>query len=146
MRTNKAATPLRTHEGAKAKHITVEQQLKRSVLACLLWEDNFYESGEEIAERILSLSDKCQPEFVAQLAVEARTHYKLRHAPLWLLLALIRSGGKLAEDTIYRVINRPDELTEMVALYWRDGKRPLSSAMKRGLARAFTKFDAYQFA
>jgi len=30
-------------------------QLRRSVLACLLWEDQFYEDGVEIAGRILSL-------------------------------------------------------------------------------------------
>src|SRR5690606_23450596 len=37
-------------------------------------------------------------------------------------------------------------LAEFVALYWRDGKRPLSAQMKKGLARAFCKFDAYQLA
>jgi len=30
-------------------------QLRRSVLACLLWEDQFYEDGVEIAGRIQSL-------------------------------------------------------------------------------------------
>jgi 60 kDa SS-A/Ro ribonucleoprotein len=33
-----------------------------------------------------------------------------------------------------------------VALYWRDGKQPLSSQVKKGLAMAFDKFDAYQLA
>lgn len=146
MKINQAVQPIKTHEGATAKHINVEAQLKRTVLACLLWEKNFYESGEQVADRIQSLADQCQPEFVAQLAIDARTTYKLRHAPLLLLVSLIKRGGKLTEDTIYHVINRADELAELVALYWKDGKRPLSAAMKRGLARAFTKFDAYQFA
>jgi 60 kDa SS-A/Ro ribonucleoprotein len=33
-----------------------------------------------------------------------------------------------------------------VALYWKDKKQPLSAGAKRGLARAFPKFDAYQLA
>jgi len=45
----------RTHEGAPARNISTELQLRRSVLACLLWEDQFYEDGVEIAGRIQSL-------------------------------------------------------------------------------------------
>ena len=37
--------PVRTHEGGPAKAITPEQALRRSVLACMLWEDEFYEEG-----------------------------------------------------------------------------------------------------
>jgi hypothetical protein len=35
-------------------------------------------------------------------------------------------------------------MSEFLALYWRDGKeQPLASQVKKGLARAFTKFDEY---
>ena len=44
------------------------------------------------------------------------------------------------------MIERADELGEFVALYWKEEKQPLSAGFKRGLARAFTKFDAYQLA
>ena len=81
MKINQRVVPIRTHEGAVAKRIPIESQLRRSVLACFLWEREFYESGETIAERIISLADKCDPMFVANLAIEARTSYKLRHAP-----------------------------------------------------------------
>ena len=39
----------RTHAGAAARNISPELQLRRSVLACLLWESQFYEDGVEIA-------------------------------------------------------------------------------------------------
>jgi hypothetical protein len=39
----------RTHEGAPAHNNSTELQLRRSVLACLLWESQFYEDGVEIA-------------------------------------------------------------------------------------------------
>ena len=52
----------------------------------------------------------------------------------------------LVADTLARVIQRADELAEFVALYWKDGRQPLSKQVKKGLAQAFTKFDAYQLA
>jgi len=58
----------------------------------------------------------------------------------------VKSGGALVAPTIERVIQRADELSELVALYFRNGKKPLSKQMKLGLARAFTKFDAYALA
>jgi len=139
-------TRLHTHEGAPAKHINPEDQLKRSLLSCFLWEKEFYEDGESIASRIHTLADQCSPEFVSKLAIEARLSFKLRHAPLWLMLSLIKRGGPLVADTIYQVVNRPDELSELVVMYWKDGKKPLSAQMKKGLAKAFTKFNEYQFA
>ena len=61
---------LRTHEGAPARHISPELQLRRSVLACMLWEDQFYEDGVAIAGRIRELVAKVPAEKVA----EARHH------------------------------------------------------------------------
>ncbi|WP_162148914.1 TROVE domain-containing protein [Asticcacaulis sp. AC466] len=138
--------PLMTHQGAPAAAISAEQALRRSVLSCLLWENEFYEDGQSIADRIAALAADVAPETVAALAVEAREQFKLRHAPLMLICALAKAGGPLVADTIVRVIRRPDELTELVALYFRNGRKPLSKQMKLGLARAFTTFDAYALA
>src|SRR5205807_339727 len=74
-----------THEGAPAKHISAEQELRRSVLACMLWGNQFYEDGVAIAGRIRELVPKVAAEKVAALAVEAREKMKLRHAPLLLV-------------------------------------------------------------
>jgi 60 kDa SS-A/Ro ribonucleoprotein len=63
--------PKQTHEGAPAKHISAEQELRRSVLACMLWENQFYEDGVAIAGRIRELVSKVAAEKVAALAVEA---------------------------------------------------------------------------
>jgi 60 kDa SS-A/Ro ribonucleoprotein len=138
----------RTHEGAPAKNISVELQLRRSVLACLLWEDQFYEDGVEIAGRIQSLVPKVKAETVAALAVEARDKMKLRHAPLLLVreMARLKTHRELVARTLAAVIQRGDELAEFVAIYWKDGKVPLSAQVKKGLAQAFRKFDEYQLA
>jgi len=134
---------LRTHEAAPARHISNELQLRRSVLACLLWESQFYEDGVEIAGRIAELVPKVEPERVAVLAVEAREQMKLRHAPLLLVREMARhkTHRGLVAETLERVIQRADELCEFVAIYWKDGRVPLSGQVKKGLAAAFPKFD-----
>ncbi|NLX75855.1 MAG: TROVE domain-containing protein [Clostridiaceae bacterium] len=139
---------LKTHEGAPAKQITPEQQLKRSLMACMLWEDTFYEDGQSIADRIASLVPQVEPQAVADMAIEAREKMKLRHAPLWVVREMARHDGHkaLVADTLAKVIQRADELAEFLALYWKDGKQPVSKQVKKGLAQAFTKFDAYQLA
>ena len=147
MRLNASSNRPRTHEGGPAAFLSPEAQLERSVMACLLWEDSFYEDGVNIAERIKTLAAGCPADFVARLAVKAREEGRLRHAPLWLARELARhpEKPKMAE-TLARVIQRADEPAEFLALYWREGRRPLSKQVKLGLARALQKFDAYQLA
>ena len=141
-------SPLQTHEGAAARQISPEKQLRRSVLSCLLWEDQFYEDGQEISQRIADLVRLNKPETVAALAKEARSEQHLRHVPLLLLseLASIGQGSSLVSDAIADTIGRADELGELLAVYWRNGRQPVSAQMKKGLARAFCKFDRYQLA
>jgi hypothetical protein len=138
----------RTHEGAPAKVITAEQALRRTVLSCMLWEGEFYEDGVQIAGRIHELVPQVAPERVAALAVEAREGMKLRHAPLLLVREMARHATHraLVADTLARVIQRADELSEFVAIYWAGGRQPLSAQVKKGLAGAFGKFDEYALA
>jgi hypothetical protein len=138
----------RTHEGAPAKVITAEQALRRTVLSCMLWEGEFYEDGVQIAGRIHELVPQVAPERVAALAVEARERMKLRHAPLLLVREMARHATHraLVADTLTRVIQRADELSEFVAIYWAGGRQPLSAQVKKGLAGAFGKFDEYALA
>src|SRR5499427_7073470 len=140
--------PTRTHEGAVAQHVNPRLELRRTVLTCLLWEDTFYEKGNKIAERIADLVTKNKAEDVAALAREARDKMQLRHVPLFLVRELARrkGAGSLVAETLEHVIQRADELSEFVAVYWTPRKQPLSAGVKRGLAKAFTKFDVYQLA
>jgi 60 kDa SS-A/Ro ribonucleoprotein len=138
----------RTHEGAPAKRLPNEAALRRAVLACMLWEDQFYEDGVAIGGRIAEVVPKVSAFEVAALAVEAREKMKLRHAPLLLVREMARQKTHrlLVAETLERVIQRADELAEFVAIYWKDGRTPLSAQVKKGLAAAFTKFNEYQLA
>jgi hypothetical protein len=145
MKTNTKPAPLRTHEGAVAKHISPEAQLRRSVMSCMLWEGEFYESGVSISERIKSLIPQVDPRAVADIAIEARSKMNLRHVPLLIVraMAMLPKHRALVAETLASVIQRPDELSEFVSIYWKDKRQPLSAQVKKGLAKAFTKFNAY---
>lgn len=148
MKTNLPRPPIHTHEGAVAKHINPEFQLRRSVMANMLWESEFYEDGQTIANRIVSLVKLVRPEAVAAIAIEAREAMKLRHVPLLLVreMARLPTHRSLVCSTLGRVIQRPDELAEFLSLYWKEKKQPISGQVKKGLALAFRKFDAYSLA
>ena len=147
MRTNTQRAVNFTHEGAPAKVINPEAQLRRTVMASLLWENTFYEDGTSVADRVRQLVPLVGVEKVSQIAIEARTDQRLRHMPLLLAREVARIGkGKIVSETISGVIQRPDELCEFLSIYWLDGKVPLSAQVKKGLAKAFNKFNAYSLA
>lgn len=138
-----------THEGAKTFKQSPEKELRRAVLSCMLWEDTFYESGEDIGSRIQSLAAQCKPEFVAALTDEARNVFKIRHASLWLAMGLLKNGGKATEEALYNAIQRPDEITESLAMYWKANPRGASAKVPRAWMKAVSrcfleKFDEYQ--
>lgn len=135
----------KTHEGAPAfGHLNPMQQLRRSVLSCLLWETEFYEDGKTIADRITEYSAKVKPAELASLAIEARKVFNLRHVPLLLLDTLSKTGPELMAETTARVISRVDEMGELLSVYWRNGRKSVPRQMRKGIAQALTKFDEYQ--
>lgn len=149
MRTNTRAINLnRTHEGGMAAPKQApEVELRRAVASCLLFEQTFYESGSDIAARIADLVKRVPPETVSALAIEARSKWGLRGVSLFLARELARnSRGPLVGKTIEAVIQRADELSEFLSLYWLSGRQPLSAQTKKGLARAFRKFSPYALA
>jgi len=137
----------RTHEGARAARSTPARELARTVATCLLWENTFYESGNAVAERIAELCKVVDPQLIGDLAISARTDLHLRHVPLFLALQLVKRGLNSwyhVGRVITEVIQRPDEMSEFLSLYWKDGKCPLAKQVKIGLANAFKKFSLYQ--
>jgi hypothetical protein len=148
-----APTPLVTHEGGRAERQTPAIELERAVATCLLWENTFYEKGSDIAARISALVRKVTFAEASAVAIRARDEWKLRHVPLFLVAEMAAkraensgpiTGIGIIADTLAHVIQRPDEMSEFLAIYWRDGKRPLSKQVKLGLARAMNKFTPYQ--
>ncbi|WP_106917328.1 TROVE domain-containing protein [Chryseobacterium aurantiacum] len=142
------------YEGAKAYVMTPAEELYSAVVTTGL-SNITYEQGNERLERIQSLIKKNDPEFVAKLAVYARKEMHLRSVPLVLATELARetSGSDLVSKTVDGVVQRADEITELLAYYQFANKRTetkklnrLSKQIQKGLVKSFNKFDEYQFA
>ncbi|PZF74658.1 TROVE domain-containing protein [Taibaiella soli] len=144
----------KNYEGAKAFSFTPEMELYTAVATTML-NDATYESADKRLTRIIELLPKVSPAFVAKLAVYARTQMNLRSAPVVLSteLAKIHNGDNLVSNTLEKIVQRPDEITEVLAYYQmtneRKGQKKLfkiSKQVQKGLAASFNKFDEYQFA
>lgn len=135
-----------THEGAPAPQIDLISQLERSVMSCLLWEGEFYESAVTIADRIKELCAKIPAQEVARIAIQAKEDMRLRHVPLLMTRELARTKEGRAElkTLLPRVIVRPDDTTEFLAMYWQDKDAPLAKQVKKHLGECFRKFSEYQ--
>lgn len=142
------------HESAKAYVLSPEMELYTAVVTWLL-NDSFYEKDEARLIRLRELMYRCKPEFVGKLAVYARTKMYMRSVPLVLVteLAKLHSGDDLVARVTAGVVNRADEITELLACYELLNKRNgpkklnrLSKQLQKGLSEAFNRFDEYQFA
>ncbi len=142
------------HAGEIAYTVTPELELYATVVTASL-SDQFYEKADKKIERIRELISKVNPLFVAQLAVYTREQMHLRSVPMVLAIELARvhTGDQLVSKLVSRIIQRADEITELLAYYQaanqRDGMKKLgklSKQLQRGIALAFNKFDEYQFA
>jgi len=151
---SKAKTQVTNYEGAKAFTMSAEMELYSTVVTWSL-NDSFYEKDEDRLTRLRGLIYNCTPEFVGKLAVYARTKMYMRSVPLVLVteLANLHSGDNLVARVTAGVVNRADEITELLACYELMNKRTgtkklnrLSKQLQKGLTTAFNRFDEYQFA
>lgn len=150
---NKQKNVTTNHEGAKAYRLTPELELYTAVVTSLL-SDTYYEKPDARLARIQALIRQNDPQFVAKLAIYAREKMYLRSLPLVLVteLAKIHQGDNLVSRATNRVVQRADEITELLAYYQLANARKetkklnrLSKQIQKGLAEAFNKFDEYQF-
>ncbi|WP_299674307.1 TROVE domain-containing protein [uncultured Dokdonia sp.] len=150
----KTKKQVKNYEGAKAYRLTPKMELYTAVVNSTL-EKTSYEKGQDRLQRIIDLIQKNDPYFVAQLAVYARQKMYLRSIPIVLAVELskIHSGDNLVSRTVNGVIQRADEITELLAYYQVANQRTgtkklnkLSKQVQKGIVMALNKFDAYQFA
>lgn len=153
----KSVKKVLNHEGAVSFAESKEMALYSRVCTSMV-SNKFYESNDEQMENLKHLISVCDPMFVAKLAVYAREKMYLRSIPLVLVveLAKIHKGDDLISKTVQRVIQRADEITELLAYYQlangRNGETKklckLSNQIKKGIKAVFEsgKFSEYQYA
>ncbi|HNR18869.1 MAG TPA: TROVE domain-containing protein [Bacteroidia bacterium] len=142
------------YEGANAYAMTPAIELYAAVAATAL-NDSFYEKDNKRVERIRELIAKNDAGFVAKMALYAREKMYLRSVPLVLAVELAKkhSGDNMVSKTVERIVQRADEITELLAYYEMANSRKgakklnkLSKQIQKGLSASFNKFDEYQFA
>jgi 60 kDa SS-A/Ro ribonucleoprotein len=150
----KAKPVVTNYEGAKAFTLDERVELYSAVVTTSL-NNKFYETADKRMDRIRSLIMKNDPAFVAKLAIYTRNNMYLRSVPLMLAveLAKTQSGNSVVSKAVKGVVQRADEITELLAYYQlaneRNGAKKLNKLSKQiqnGLSEAFNKFDEYQFA
>jgi hypothetical protein len=132
--------------GGQAYKSSPELELVGILLTSFV-KDKFYESAGGELQRLAGIIQSVNKKFAAQSAIYARHEFGMRsitHA-LASELAPYISGQAWADDFYNSIVRRPDDITEIISYHLGRGEK-LSSAMKKGLANAFNKFDGYQLA
>jgi len=110
-------------------------------------QDQFYRSAnkgmKEMVDLVNSIADK---KFLAQGAVYSRNEFGLRSITHIVAgeLAHIVKGQPWSQGFYSKVVRRPDDMTEILSYYLNTYGKPIPNSLKRGLAKAFDKFDKYQ--
>lgn len=156
----------RSKDGIVATKHTAMQELCDRVLTSYFGEDRFYESGTTSNSRISQLIKEVaatNPEFVAKLTILAREKFNLRSTPQALAVELSRQhrGDSLVSTVVERICQRADDMSNILACaiessddlekvrdvksgMLRNSKKKIPNQIKKGLAKAFVKFDEYQ--
>jgi len=147
--TESAGTKILNKENAPAYSVNPEFEFVGILLTSFV-EQQFYASVNEQVDKIANfVSDpKFDKKFAAQASVYARNEFGMRsitHVTATEVANQVK-GVQWTARYFDKVIRRVDDMTEIVSYYLSKYGKPLPNALKKGLAQAFNKFDAYQLA
>lgn len=137
---------VRNLAGGKAYKESNEMQLA-SLLLTSFGDDKYYQKEKEVYNQLERLIAVCDKEFVAKAIIYARKQFGMRtitHIASSMLAKHI-GGKEWGRRFFYKVINRVDDMTEIVACHL-SRKQKISNAMKKGFSTALGHFDDYQLA
>lgn len=133
--------------GGEAFEMTPKTELA-SMLLTSFTQDQYYRSADDGIARLIELQGRVDPIFAAKAAIYARNEFGMRSITHVVAAEIAAStkGEQWTKDFVSAVIRRPDDMTEILAYYLNKYGKPVPNALKKGLAKAFDKFDAYQLA
>ena len=119
-----------------------------SMLITSFAQNQFYRSAKQTFEELIKLLGQVDPKFAAKAAIYARTEMGMRSITHVLAaeMAIHASGLPWAKAFYNQIVKRPDDMKEIMAYFYGNKGKSLPNAMKKGFAKAFDKFDAYQLA
>lgn len=133
--------------GGSAYKMTPELELVSSLLTSFL-EDKFYQTGKQRQLNITKQVQAVDPLFAAKASIYARNEFGMRsvsHVVAADIAAHVK-GEEWTKRYFDKIIHRPDDMLEILALYYGTGKKNEPAALKKGFAAALGRFDEYQLA
>ncbi len=142
-------------EGGESFKLSAKETISQIVPTLLMGEPKFYGGVEDILNKAVEQVARDDPEFILKLAGFTRNKMYLRTVAIYLLAkaANIPTCKPFVREWTPNIVARADELYEAVACHIslfsdrkKQGKLKLPNSLKKGLAKAFEKFDEYQLA
>lgn len=125
-----------------------KDKLVTQVLTSFWQESKYYgDNTNDLVETAKKVLDK-DAKFVANLARYARKELHLRsvsHA-LTAIIANHLNGKPYIKAVVNDVVERADDITEILACYLSMYGKPIPNGLKKALAHSFNKFNEYQIA
>lgn len=143
----RAKPDTRNKAGGKAFSLTNEYKLAFSLVASFL-EPEFYRDRKQAVKEIEDLVAKVDPLFAAKAAVLTRTTYGNRSTThlVAAVIAYLVKGETWTKNFFNKVVYRVDDASEIMAAYLGMYGKPVPNSLKKGLAKAMSKFSTYQLA
>jgi hypothetical protein len=134
--------------GVPAYAMAEKDKLVTQVLTSLFNEKKYYgDNSKEIIQTVKSILEH-DAKFIANLALFARNEMHLRTISHVLTSELANhpNGKQYARATINKVVERVDDMSEILAYSLDKYSKPIANSMKKGLVDAFLRFDEYSLA
>lgn len=135
-------------EGHVAYKMNDKELLMTQVLTTFFNESKFYgDNSKEIIENATKLISNGDAKFVANLARYTRKEMHLRSVShvLTAIVANHMNSKQYTKQVVADVVERADDITEILACYLNMFGKPIPNALKKALATAMNKFDAFSF-
>ncbi len=135
-------------EGQLAYSMNDKELLMSQVLTTFFNEKKFYgDNSKEIIENATKVIANGGAKFVANLARYTRKEMHLRSVShvLTCIVANHNNSKLYTKVVVADVVERADDITEILACYLDMFGKPIPNSLKKALAIAMNKFDAYSF-
>ena len=133
--------------GQEAYVMTPELELV-SILISSFIQDQFYRREDETITELLDAVDKVDPYFAAQAAVYARRTLGMRSTSHIVAAKIAHDvkGEEWTKDFLAKVVQRPDDMTEILAFFKGNGGGPVPNSMKKAFRERLRGFNEYKLA
>lgn len=133
--------------GGEAFEMSPQMALVTHILTSMV-KDQAYRTADEGISELRDLIAKNDPLFVAKTALYARREYGLRSVSHVVAAEIAKTvkGKEWTKSFFDKIVYRPDDMLEILSLYWNEVGKNEPNSLRKGFKKAFARFDAYQLA